>query len=128
MKFILSVLIILLGSIYMTGCRKSDPSPLHTEINAMVIDESERPLDSIRVSVFGSTGCYFCGTRQDTLFADTYTGKDGKSHYSAYIHPKWQVFVKSIGLHYDLASYKNRVDGQILFGQANDVTMYMRKR
>ena len=110
------------------SCKKDEPQPLHTEINAQTISESGWPLDSIQIDIAGSTGCYFCGTRKDTLFAVLVSNQEGKAQYIANFDPKWRVYVKAIGRNYDFEKYQDRMDGQIEVGKVNNVVMFMRKR
>lgn len=121
----------------LTSCKHNSPQPGvgPTEINMLVVDESRQPLQGINVSVLGTVGSYFTGSRKDTSFARLVTDLQGKAAYKTNIDNKWYVWVVAVGYSgtytYNDVRYEGDIDkstAEIKVGQVSSVTAVLFNR
>ena len=95
----------------------------------LVVDEARQPLESIEVGISGLTGSYFGGTRKDTIFSIMHTNKAGRIYYEALLDAKWRVYAKPVGFpDYDILRFEGTTDAIVKTGQANNITVIMKKQ
>jgi len=112
-----------------TACKREEPKPNVTEINATVVNDDRTPLSKIPIYVTGLTGSYFTGTRRDTIFATLATDSTGKIQYKNQIDPVWRVYLTAVGAPaYNDSRYEGTVDGVVNVGKVNNITIILFRR
>jgi len=118
-----------------TACKREEPQPGPTEINMLVVDEGRKPIANVEVLIGGSTGSYFTGTRQDSIFARKYTDVNGFMFYKETVEQKWRFYAKPMSpfdstgkIAYDLVKFEGTVDAIVNVGEVNNITAILRKR
>ena len=112
-----------------TACKREEPQPNVTEINATVVNDDRTPLAKTTVYVTGLTGSYFAGTRRDTIFATLATDSVGKISYKNQIDSMWRVYLTAVGAPaYNDSRYEGTVDGVVEVGKVNDITIILFRR
>ena len=115
----------------LSGCKHEEPAPIlnPTTLIMLVVNENREPLDKIKVIIGGSSGSYFGGTRKDTLFATRYTNSYGKIAFEAVFDVEWRVYAQPVGFpDYDILRFEGTTDAIVKTGQANNITVIMKKQ